>query len=150
MSHAYHRLHFHLVFSTKNRLRLITPQIKPKLYAYTVGIVQNLDGTLTAIGGVEDHVHLLFHTPPKHALSDVIGTIKANSSKWVHETFARSAEFGWQRGYGLFSVSESNVTSVREYVENQENHHRRITFQQEFVALLDKHGITYDSKYLWD
>jgi len=150
MSHAYHRLHFHLVFSTKNRQRSITPELKPKLYAYLVGIVKNLDGTATAIGGVDDHVHLLFHTPPKYALSDVIGKIKSNSSKWVHEEFPTSAHFGWQIGYGLFSVSESNVAAVKAYIDNQEEHRRRLTFQDEFVALLEKHGITYDPKYLWD
>ena len=150
MSHAYHRLQFHLVFSTKNRLRTITPEFKPKLYAYMVGIVRGLDGMVTAIGGIEDHVHVLFHTPPKHALSEVIGKIKANSSKWVHETFSNSARFGWQAGYGLFSVSESNLAVVKKYIENQEEHHRRLTFQEEFVALLEKHGITYDPKYLWD
>lgn len=150
MSHAYARLHYHLVFSTKNRLPIIKPDLKDRLYGYMKGIVFNLDGVVEQIGGVKDHVHLLVFIPTKHALADAIKTIKANSSMWVHEEFPDRQDFAWQRGYGVFSVSESNVPAVKHYIENQEVHHRRWTFQEEFLALLKKHGIEYDPRYLWD
>jgi putative transposase len=149
MSHAFARLHYHLVFSTKERKTYIKTEFKDRLYAYISGIVYNLDGTVEEIGGVEDHVHLLFYSPPKHALADVIKAIKSGSSGWVHETWPELEAFAWQRGYGLFTVSESNADSVREYIRRQEEHHRRMTFQEEFVALLEKHRMQYDLKYLW-
>lgn len=150
MSHAYSRLHYHLVFSTKERKTYIKPEIKDRLHAYMKGIVFNLDGVVEEIGGVEDHVHLLFYSPPKHALSDVIKALKAGSSGWVHEIWPQRQAFSWQRGYGIFTVSESNVESVREYIRNQEEHHRRMTFEEEFIALLEKHGIEYDPRYVFD
>lgn len=150
MSHAYSRLHYHLVFSTKERKTYIKPEIKDRLHTYMKGIIFNLDGVVEEIGGVEDHVHLLFYSPPKHALSDVIKAVKAGSSGWVHEIWPQRQAFAWQRGYGIFSVSESNVESVRDYIRNQEEHHRRMTFEEEFIALLEKHKIEYDPRYVFD
>jgi REP element-mobilizing transposase RayT len=149
MSHAYSRLHYHLVFSTKERKRQIVPEIKDRLYAYMNGIIRNLDGVVEEIGGVEDHVHIRFFSPPKHSLSDVIRDLKANSSGWVHETWPARAAFAWQRGYGIFSVSESNVEAVREYIRNQEEHHRQMTFEDEYLALLRKHHVEYDLRYVF-
>ena len=149
MSHAFARLHYHVVFSTKDRQTFIKPDLKERLYGYMVGIVTNLDGIVEAIGGVEDHVHLFVFCPPKIALADFIGKIKANSSGWVHETWSERAGFGWQRGYGAFTVSESNVEEVKAYILNQEAHHRRMTFKEEFIALLKKHGFEYDENELW-
>jgi REP element-mobilizing transposase RayT len=150
MSHAYARLYYHLIFSTKNRLPHITPDIQDRLYGYMKGIVCNLDGVVEEIGGIDDHVHLLLYIPPKLALSDAIKTIKANSSKWVHEEFADRQEFAWQRGYGIFTVSESGIPAVKAYTHNQAEHHRRLTFQEEFLAFLKKHGIEYDPRCVWD
>jgi REP element-mobilizing transposase RayT len=150
MSHAYSRLHYHLVFSTKDRKRLFVPEIKDRLYAYMNGIIRNLDGVVEEIGGVDDHVHILFFSPPKHALSDVIRDLKANSSAWIHETWPERAAFAWQRGYGIFTVSESNVEVVRAYIRNQEEHHRQMTFEDEYLALLRKHSIEYDLRYVFD
>jgi REP-associated tyrosine transposase len=150
VSHAYARLHYHLVFSTKNRLPHIKSDFQDRLYGYMKGIVLNLDGVVEESGGVEDHVHLLLFIPPKHALSDAIKTIKANSSKWVHEEFPDRQEFAWQRGYGIFTVSESNVSAVKVYIQKQAEHHRRLTFQEEFLTFLEKHGIEYDARYVWD
>lgn len=150
MSHAYSRLHYHLVFSTKERKRLIVPEIKERLYAYMIGIIRNLDGVVEEIGGVEDHVHLLLFVPPKHSLSDVIRDLKASSSAWVHETWSERAGFAWQRGYGIFSVSESNVEVVRAYIRQQEAHHRKMSFEDEYLELLRKHGIEYDLRYVFD
>jgi len=150
MSHAYSRLHYHLVFSTKERKRLIVPEIKDRFHAYMNGIIFNLGGLVDEIGGVEDHVHLLFYCPPKLALADVIRDLKAGSSGWAHETWPERTAFAWQRGYGIFTVSESNVEIVREYIRNQEAHHQRMTFEEEFVALLEKHHIEYDPRYVFD
>jgi len=150
MSHAYSRLHYHIVFSTKERKSFIKADMKSRLYGYIVGIVNNLDGVVEAIGGVEDHVHLLAFCPAKMALADFIGKIKSNSSGWVHETWPERAVFSWQRGYGAFTVSESNIEAVKVYIENQEEHHRRMTYQEEFVALLQKHRVVYDLATLWE
>jgi putative transposase len=150
MSHAYSRLHYHIILSTKERQRLMSRDVKDRLYGYLIGIVNNLDGVVEAIGGVEDHIHLLAYCPPKLALAEFIGKLKANSSGWVHETWPERKAFGWQRGYGAFTVSESNVPAVKEYIENQEEHHRRMTFQEELRILFDKHGIEYDEYELWN
>jgi REP element-mobilizing transposase RayT len=115
-----------------------------------VGIVNNLDGIVEEIGGVDDHVHLLAFCPPKLAVADFIGRIKANSSGWVHKTWPERAAFGWQRGYGAFSVSESNVEALKAYIARQEEHHRNMTFQEEFRMLLIKHGIQFNEEDLWD
>ena len=150
MGHAYSRLHYHLVFSTKERKTFIKPDLKPRLHAYLAGIIRNLDGVVEEIGGVDDHVHLLFFCPPKHKLSDAIGKIKSNSSGWVHDTWPERAGFAWQGGYGIFSVSESNVEALKAYIQDQERHHQRMTFQEEFLTLLQKHNIPYDERYVWD
>src|SRR5436190_5816242 len=150
MSHAYARLHYHIVFSTKERQTFIKPEIQSRLYAYMIGIVNNLGGVVEEIGGVQDHVHLLAFCPPKEALAELIGKIKSNSSGWVHETWPERGAFAWQRGYGAFTVSESNVEAVQAYIRNQEEHHRQMTFQEEFIALLKKYNVPYDERYLWD
>jgi len=150
MSHAYARLHYHIVFSTKERQTFIKPEIQSRLYAYMIGIVNNLGGIVEEIGGVQDHVHLLAFCPPKEALAEFIGKIKSNSSGWVHETWPERGAFAWQRGYSAFTVSESNAEAVQAYIRNQEEHHRQMTFQEEFIALLKKHNMHYDERYLWD
>jgi REP element-mobilizing transposase RayT len=150
MSHAYTRLHYHIVFSTKERKTFIKPDLKDRLYGYMIGIMNNLDGVVEAIGGIEDHVHLLAFCPPKHGLASFVGKIKANSSGWVHQTWPERAGFAWQRGYAAFTVSESNVEAVKKYIENQEEHHRRMTFQDELRMFLVKHGIQFNDRELWD
>jgi REP element-mobilizing transposase RayT len=149
MSHAYARLYYHIVFSTKDRKAFIKPDLKDRLYGYITGIITNSGGIKLEINGIEDHIHILAYCPPKIALADFIGRIKANSSGWVHETWPQRAIFGWQRGYGAFTVSESNVEAVRTYIQQQEEHHRRMTFQEEFILLLQKHGIQFDENELW-
>jgi REP element-mobilizing transposase RayT len=101
------------------------------------------------INGPADHVHVLAVVPATAALADVMRVLKTNSSKWVHERWSDRALFGWQEGYGAFSVSESNRAAVLEYIRKQEQHHRKMTFQEEFVSLLKKHGIEYDERYIW-
>jgi putative transposase len=150
MSHAYARLHYHIVFSTKDRATFIKPDLKERLCGYIKGIISNLGGVTEEINAVEDHVHILAYCPPKVALADFIGKIKANSSGWVHDTWPHRAGFAWQRGYGAFTVSESNVEAVKIYIQEQEAHHQRMTFQEEFVALLQRHGIEFEENELWD
>jgi len=148
--HTYTNLLTHVTFSTKERKRFITDELGPRLFAYTGGIVREVGGRALMVGGVEDHTHLLLVLPPSLALSDAMRTLKTNASRWVHETFPERASFAWQEGYAAFSVSESNRETVKAYIANQEKHHRRMTFKEELVALLDKHGIDYDEAHLWD
>ena len=149
MAHTFTNLLTHVIFSTKDRLPVITPEIKPRMLAYMGGIVRSLDGIALAIDGPADHVHLLVKTPATIAMADFLRDVKASSSKWVHETFPRAA-FAWQTGYGAFSVSCSNVEAVKKYIAGQEEHHRTVSFQEEFVAFLRRHGIEYDERYIWE
>jgi len=146
MSHSYAQNHIHLVFSTKNRERLLSREFLPRLWAYTAAICKNHDLLTFAVGGMENHMHVLFRLPPTVPLAQAVGLIKSNSSKWLGEM---GMNFFWQEGYGAFSVSSSNVNSVIRYIDNQERHHRKITFEDEFIALLKKHGIPYDPKYVF-
>ena len=145
MSHSYSQNHVHLVFSTKNRENLIASETQARLWPYMAGICKNHDMLTFAIGGMADHVHLLFRLPPTLSLVRAVTLIKSNSSKWMNEHERR---FAWQEGYGAFSVSSSNVSRVIRYIDGQEAHHRTRTFEQEFLALLKKHGVKFDPKYV--
>ncbi len=150
MPHSYTHLLMHVVFSTKDRARLIDAELREKLYPYMGGIIRELGGSALAFNGTADHTHLLLLLPAKTALADVMRVLKTNSSRWVHETWADRRAFGWQPGYSAFSVSQSVADDVLRYIENQEDHHHRKTFKEEFIALLERHGIEYDERYLWD
>ena len=139
MAHAYARNHLHVVFAVKGRRNLIKDP--DKLWAYMRGIARNYQIDLEAIGGTENHVHILMALPPKLTLSDAMRALKANSSKWMNEDGHR---FAWQEGYAAFSVSVSNLEQVAAYVRNQPEHHQHRTFEEEFLALLQKHGIQAD------
>ncbi len=147
MSHTYTNLLTHFVFRTKDSMNLITNEIKPELYAYMGGLTKELKGKPLAINGMLDHVHLLVSLPPTVSASDAMQFIKANSSKWVSEKFGNP--FGWQIGYGAFSVSRSNVDAVVKYIQNQEEHHQKYDFKEEFLKLLRSHEVDFDEKYLW-
>ena len=147
MSHSYAQNHIHLVFSTKERLKLIPPTMQPKLWAYIAGICKHHGMLAFAVGGMADHAHILFRLPPTLTLAKAVSTIKANSSRWMNE---QGNEFTWQKGYAGLSVSSSNVPAVIRYIDNQEAHHRKRSFEQEFIALLKKHGIQFDPKYVFD
>ena len=144
MSHSYSRVHIHLVFSTKERRATIPKEMLPRLWAYVAGICKNYDMPAAAIGGTENHVHLLFHLPPAVSLAKAAQLLKANSSKWMGE---QGLSFGWQEGYGAFSVSPSSLSRVTEYIRNQETHHRKASFEEEFRVLLDRHGVDYDKAH---
>ena len=140
----------HLVFSTKHRERLLEPSVRPKLHAYLAGIFRDEDSPALVINSVWDHVHVLFNLHRTRALADVVMETKRGSSKWLKEQDWRLKGFHWQDGYGAFSIGQSGVEEVRRYIENQENHHRVKTFQDEFRALLKRYEIEYDERYVWD
>jgi putative transposase len=148
MPHTYTNLLTHVIFSTKDREPVIAAAFRDDLLAYLGGIVRELGGALRAADARPDHVHLLCSWPPTLATSDALRLVKTNSSRWVHRE-RRLAGFDWQTGYGAFSVSHSAAPAVAQYIGAQEKHHRRVTFQEEFVTFLKKNGIAYDERYVW-
>ena len=150
MATTFANLLFHIVNSTKYRRNLITPEVQDRLYEYMGGIIRDQQGIVLEIGGMPDHVHILAKLSPTVTISDVLRVTKTNSSKWFNETFTSKSPFAWQRGFGAFSVSMSNVESVRRYIQYQEEHHRKRTFKDEFRELLIRHGIEFDEKYLFE
>lgn len=150
MPSAYTHLVYHIVFSTRERRPLITPKLADELYPYIGGIVKEQHGTLLEIGGVEDHVHLVARLHPATSIAEIVRLVKANSSKWVRECGDLGKWLGWQTGYSAFTVSASQVATVRRYVKNQRQHHRKKSFKDELLVLLRKHDIDYDERYLWE
>ena len=148
MGDSYTNLLYHIVFSTKDRRPLITPDYEVRLYDYIGGTIRDLGGISLALNGTEDHVHLLTKLRPDRALSDVLRKLKANASGWMHRVFPRLENFTWQRGYGAFTVSQSNVREVSEYIARQKQHHRKISFRDEFVRFLIANEIKFDERYL--
>jgi len=141
-------LHYHLVFSTKNREPWFSGEFLPKLHAYLGGIVRNMDGHPHGVGGVADHVHVLAGLKPSHRLSDVMRDLKADSSRWIKEELKRTA-FAWQDGYGAFTVNAPGLEAARHYVLHQEEHHRKQTFQEEYLEFLKRGLVEYDERFLW-
>ena len=150
MSHTYASVMIHGVFSTKRRQTLLRREIIPELARVVGGILRDRGGKLLAFNGTGDHVHLLAVLHPSHALADQFRDVKAISSRWIHERFPDLSGFAWQSGYGAFSVSKSAAEEVSAYVARKEEHHRTGTFEEEFTALLERHGIEYDPKYVFD
>ena len=149
MAGTYTNLLFHVVFSTKERRRLITPVIEDELHKYIGGIVRNLEGDLLEANGDMDHRHLLLVLKPKFALSDVVRDIKANSAAWLNKRAKSIYKFGWQDGFAAFTVSESQAPRVSGYIRNQKQRHRRMSLKDELVELLKKNRVGYDERYLW-
>ncbi len=150
MASTYANLIFHIVFSTKNRASLIKPELTVELYKYIAGIIKSEGAMLLKIGGTENHVHLVTRLKPTHSIPDLLRKIKANSSKWINENNKTDSRFSWQSGYGVFSVSESQLESLIDYTSNQKKHHHRKYFKEEFIQLLEKHKIKYELEYLWE
>lgn len=147
---SYISSHFQCIFSTKERQRLITPELRERLWPFLGGIARQNKMKAIEIGGVEDHLHILLSLPSTMAISKAMQLIKGGSSKWIHETFPEYREFAWQDEYGAFSVSVSQMDKTIEYIKGQQGaHHHKMTFQQEFLTLLKKHHIEYDERYLW-
>ena len=141
-------LHYHLIFSTKERHPFIVEEWRERLHAYLGGIVRELKGIPETVGGTADHVHLLVGLRATHCLADFLRDLKAASSKWVHESIGER-DFSWQEGYGAFTVSASLRETVKNYIANQEEHHRKRTFQEEYLDLLRKSEVEFDERYLW-
>ena len=148
MSDSYTNLLYHIVFSTKDRRPLITPEYEVRLYDYLGGTIRKLGGISLELNGTEDHVHVLAKLRPDCALSDVLRDLKANATGWMHDVFPTLKNFSWQRGYGAFTVSQSHVEAVRRYIARQKEHHRKISFRDEFIQFLQENGIEYDKRYL--
>jgi REP element-mobilizing transposase RayT len=139
----------HLIFSTKNRTPILTADIRPRLFEYMGGIIRGLGGQSILINGVEDHVHALTVSPTTVTTADFMRDLKGDSSAWAKDAL-KLPQFAWQTGYAAFSVSKSAVPAVRAYIVNQEEHHRRITFQEEYLQFLKRHEIDYDERFVFD
>lgn len=144
------RVLVHLVFSTKNRVPLLTSEIRAELHPY-LSVVLNNDGCVSLrVGGVEDHVHLFFALSRTRTISQIVENVKTSSSKWLKTKGAALANFHWQNGYGIFSVSQTHADAVVDYILRQEEHHAAETFQQELRRLFEHEKIPYDERYVWD
>ena len=150
MAHTFTNLLTLIIFSTKDRQPTLEPDLKRRLFPYLGGIFRELDAIPLLVNGPTDHVHILAVLPAKFAPSEIIGTVKSNSSGWVHKTFPTRRTFAWQVGYAAFVVSPSMKQTVLDYIANQEEHHRKVSFKEELIAFLKKHEIKYDERYLWE
>ena len=140
----------HLVFSTKHRVPLIDATLRSELYPYMIGIVRRKGGTVIALGGMPDHVHVLLRLKAETPLADLVRALKAGSSKWVHDRPEAIPTFAWQTGYAGFSVSQSMERAVKSYILNQEEHHRSARFDEELVTLLKRHEVDFKPEFLFD
>ena len=150
MPQSFGSIHLHYIFSTKHRSPWLTDDITDRLNGFVGGLARARKCTLTKMGGIADHVHLLVQSARDIAPSVFMADIKALSSGWIHTEFPKLKDFGWQLGYGVFSVSYSAVESVKKYIENQTEHHKTKTFQEEFREFLVKHEMEFDERYIWD
>ena len=150
MANTYTQIYLHIVFSVKGRLNLIQKDWKEELHKYICGIVNGKEQKVYAIGGVADHIHILVSIKPNIALSDLVRDIKASSSKWINEKGLVKGKFQWQEGFGAFSYAQSQLDTVIAYINNQEQHHKKKTFRDEYLELLQKFDVGYDEKYLFE
>ena len=150
MPQSFASVNLHVVFSTKNRAPAITPDLRQRLYQYLAGTALGNGTKLLDVGGVPDHVHLLLSFGREVTIAETVRTLKAGSSRWVHDAFPGRADFAWQAGYGAFSVGYPELAAVQAYIAGQEQHHQSETFQDEYRRLLTRHGIEWDERYVWD
>jgi REP element-mobilizing transposase RayT len=150
MANTYTQIYIHIVFTVEGRQNLIPQKHKEELHKYITGIVQSKGQKVIAINSMPDHVHILFGMKPSIALSDLVRTIKANSSKFIHENSWVMGKFHWQEGFGAFSYSYSQLDTVANYIKNQEKHHSRKTFKDEYMEILGRFRVEYDPKYVFD
>ena len=149
MPNTYTQLFVHSTFSVKNRMKLILPPFKDELYKYITGIIHNKKHKLYAIGGISDHIHVFVSMKPDVSVSDLVKDIKTNSTNWINERKFLNSKFAWQEGFGAFTYAKSQVDTVCRYILNQENHHKKMTFEEEYKKLLEKFGVEYDKRYLF-
>src|SRR5262245_21380121 len=150
MAHSFTNLLYHIVFATKHREPVLNATLRPHLFAYLGAAVRDLGGIALSVNGLEEHVHILAKLRPDISVSNVLQNIKTRSSGWIHRTRPQMATFGWQTGYGAFTVSQSQVDKVRRYIEQQEQHHRKQTFDIELRNILRKNGIDVDEAFFWE
>ena len=151
MAQSLARLWTHLIFSTKNRYPFLSDKVlRTEMHAYLAEGLRNHDCETLIVGGVEDHTHSLFALSRTLPIANIVKEVKRTSSGWVKEAWPKVAKFYWQGGYAAFSVSQSNLVDVIRYIEDQEEHHKRVTFQDEYRAFLKAYGIEYDERYVWD
>jgi len=150
MADTYSALNIHFVFSTKNRTPWLDKDVRPRVWAFMGGIARENGMVPIQIGGVSDHVHLLVRMPPSISPSQAMQRIKGGSSLWIKETFSKLGDFAWQSGYGAFSLGASQIDATVRYILDQENHHAKKTFQEEYLVFLKRYGVRYEEKHLWD
>ena len=148
MPQSLSKVYIHLVCSTKNREGNILMKYREEMFRYIAGALNEMNCNAIAVGGEKDHIHALFCLSRTKTLSDVVRDLKTNSGKWMKEKLG--CNFLWQSGYGVFSVSQSTVEQVVKYIKNQQEHHKKISFQEEYISFLKAYGIYYDEKYVWD
>ena len=150
MSGSFTALFYHIVFSTKDRRPLLHRETAPRIHEYLGGIMLGMGGISIKVGGATDHIHVLGSISKTLAIASAIRDLKADSSKWIHKTFPALRDFAWQQGYGAFSISVTGLDAVKRYIEHQEEHHRAVSFQEEFLDFLQRHQIAYDPRYIWE
>ncbi|TDO70473.1 REP element-mobilizing transposase RayT [Flavobacterium chryseum] len=149
MANTYTQIHIHFVFAVKYRQAIIKNEWKDELYKYISGIIKNNNHKLLAINGVSDHIHILVGIRPVQSISDLMKLVKQNSSKWINESKFVNYHFEWQEGYGAFSYSKSQLKAVINYIQQQELHHKKKTFKEEYIDFLEKFEINYDEKFIF-
>jgi len=149
MANTYTQIHIQTVFANQNRQSLISNEWKDDLYKYITAIIQNNEHKLLQINGMPDHVHILFGLRPVHSISDLMKQVKQESSKWINQNRLARGKFSWQEGYGAFSYSKDQLPRVITYIQNQQEHHKKRTFREEYIALLEAHGVDYDERYIF-
>jgi REP element-mobilizing transposase RayT len=142
--------HLHVVFATKERRPFLSPTLQPRLWAYLGGIARENKMKALAVGGIEDHVHILISLPSRLSIAKAVQLLKGNSSKWIHETIPKLTQFEWQEGYAAFSIGISGIDETTAYIRNQAEHHRKATFKDELAAFLKRHGMSCDEMALGD
>jgi len=148
MGHTYFSCHYHIIFSTKNRINFLNNEVRPHLHTYLESVINNEFGYAHIINGTADHIHILAEINPKHSISHAIGH-KGCSSKWIKGKYGVSEKFAWQNGYGAFTVSKLIVHNVEEYILNQQEHHKQLSFHEEFTAFLKKHEVRFNKSLVW-
>ena len=150
MPQSLSQIYLHIIFSTKNRLPFIKPEIEPELYAYMATIFDQLSCHAHKIGGTENHIHIACNLSRTVTVSKLLERVKKGSSKWIKTKGTIYQKFAWQVGYGAFSFGRSQLQTVIQYIENQKEHHRKVTFEEEYLEFLKKYGVQYDERYVWD
>jgi putative transposase len=151
MGQSLSRILVHIIFSTKNRFTFLTDKAnQSQMHAYLASVFNENDCRAIEVGGAKDHVHILCLLSRNHAISEIVKKAKANSSSWAKALGGRCQKFAWQSGYGVFSIHQSQIESAKKYMQGQEEHHRRKTFQEEYLEILHEHQMPYDERYVWE